>query len=38
MIESYAAAATDALHTAPITAEARRALADLAVAATLRHG
>jgi geranylgeranyl diphosphate synthase type I len=37
MIDSYAAAATGALRTAPITAEAREALADLAVAATLRH-
>jgi geranylgeranyl diphosphate synthase type I len=38
MIESYASEATDALRAAPITAEAREALADLAVAATSRHG
>ncbi|HEY7483237.1 MAG TPA: polyprenyl synthetase family protein [Streptosporangiaceae bacterium] len=37
MIESYATEATGALRTAPITAEARDALEDLAVAATLRH-
>ncbi|HEU5159849.1 MAG TPA: polyprenyl synthetase family protein [Streptosporangiaceae bacterium] len=38
MIGSYASAATDALATAPITPEAGRALADLAVAATSRRG
>jgi geranylgeranyl diphosphate synthase type I len=38
MIDSYAGAATDALRTAPITPEAAKALADLAVAATARHG
>lgn len=38
MIESYAAQATDALRTAPITPEAKDALAGLVVAATSRHG
>ncbi len=38
MIESYATEATDALRAAPITPDAREALADLAVAATSRHG
>jgi geranylgeranyl diphosphate synthase type I len=38
MIQSYAARATGALRTAPITAEARDALEELAVAATLRRG
>jgi geranylgeranyl diphosphate synthase type I len=36
MIESYAAEATNALQNAPIDAEAREALADLAVAVTSR--
>jgi geranylgeranyl diphosphate synthase type I len=38
MIESYAREATDALRAAEITPEAGAALADLAVAATSRHG
>jgi geranylgeranyl diphosphate synthase type I len=37
MIESYATKATDALRVAPITPEAKEALADLAIAATARH-
>jgi geranylgeranyl diphosphate synthase, type I len=38
MIESYATEAMEALRAAPITPEAREALAGLAVAATSRHG
>jgi geranylgeranyl diphosphate synthase type I len=38
LIESYAAEASEALRVAPITLEARDALAELAVAATLRRG
>jgi geranylgeranyl diphosphate synthase, type I len=38
MIEAYTHEATDALRAAPITTEARKALADLAVAATSRNG
>ena len=38
MIESYAAEATGTMRVAPITSEAREALEDLAVAATLRYG